>query len=281
MTPRQIAKANGDMFYHSLKPCKRCGETKRYTSGRDCVACAEKRNAEHYKENREAVLAQVAEYRKENREAILVQKAEYRKENREALLAYAAEYRKENREALRADQTARNTKIRALLEKARKEGPFEIESNSPREIAAARGQLRFLEKKECPKHPGVFERFTANNKCPICKNVSNAKRRALHREAEIPLTPEEQKEVDDLYAEAKRLSEETGSAFHVDHILPIQKGGIHHPINLRVLLGKDNISKHTKIHWEEITPAIARIHLLHRNPLLSKQTLNKLKRLAK
>ena len=250
-SPRQTAKANGDQFYHSPKPCKRCRETKRYAAGGHCVACMEKRDAERYKENREEILAK------------------------------KAEYRKENREALRADQAARNTKIRALLEKARKEGPFEIESNSPREIAAARGQLKFLEKRECRKHPGQFERFTANNHCPICNNVGQAKRRALYREAEVPLTPEERKEVDALYAEAKRLSEETGQDYHVDHILPIQKGGIHHPINLRVLPGSENLSKGAKIHWEEITPAIARIHLLHRKPKLSKQTINRLKRIEK
>ena len=245
-SPRQIAIGNGDQFYHSPKPCKRCGETKRYTAGGRCVACAEK----HHKENREALLAQMAERYKENREA------------------------------LRAKKAARVANIRALLEKARTEGPFEIESNNPREIAAARGQLKFLEKKECPKHPGVFERFTANNKCPICGNVSTAKRRALHKEAEIPLTPEEQKEVDDLYAKAKRREEETGSAFHVDHILPMNKGGIHHPINLRVLPGPENCSKGAKIHWEEITPEIARIHLLNPKPKLSKQTRNKLKRIS-
>ena len=246
MTPRQTAIANGDQFYHS-KPCKRCGETKRYTSTAHCVACDEKRNAERYKENREAI----------------------------------AEYYKENREALRVRENAREAKIRALLEKARTEGPFEIESNSPRQIAAARGQLKFLANEECSKHPGVFERYTADNKCPICKNVRGAKRKALHREAEVPLNPEERKEVDAIYAKAKRLSEETGNAFHVDHILPMQKGGIHHPINLRILPGSENCSKGANIHWEEITPAIARIHLLHRKPRLSKQTINKLKRIAK
>ena len=291
-SPRQIAKANGDLFYHSPKPCKRCGETKRYTADRSCVACREK----HRKENREARLAYMAEYRKENREAIRAQQVERYKENREAILAYAAEYRKENREAiraqraehykenreaLRAQQNARNAHIRFLLEKARIEGPFEIESNDPREIAAARGQLKFLVNKECPKHPGVFERFTADNKCPICKNVKGAKRRALHKEAEVSLTPEERKEVDAFYAEAKRLAEETGLDHHVDHILPIQKGGIHHPINLRVLPGSENCSKGANIHWEEITPAIARIHLLHPKPKLAKQTLNKLKRIVK
>ena len=240
----------------------------------------EKRNAEHYKENREARLAYAAEYRKENREAILAYDAEYYKENREALLARMAKHYKENREALLAKVNASNAHIRALLEKARTEGPFEIESNNPREIAAARGQLKYLEKQECPKHPGVFERFTANGQCPACGTVMAAKRRALHKEAEVFLTPEERKEVDALYAEARRREEETGIDHHVDHILPMNKGGVHHPINLRVLPGPENCSKGAKIHWEEITPAIASIHLLHPKPKLSKQTLNKLKRLS-
>ena len=259
-TPRQIAKANGDQFYRSPKPCRRCGETKRYTSNGKCFSCTQKYGKSETKRTLDA---------------------KYYKKNREAVLAQRAEYRKENREAIREEKNAREAKIRAFLEKARKEGPFEIESDAPREIAAARGQLKYLVKRECPKHPGVFERYTADGKCPICGYVKSAKREALHKEALVPLTPEERKEVDALYAEAKRLAEETGLDHHVDHILPMQKGGIHHPINLRVLPGSENCSKGAKIHWEEITPAIASIHLLHLKPKLSKQTLNKLKQISK
>ena len=200
----------------------------------------------------------------------------YHKENREARLAYQTENYKENREAIRVKVNAREAHIRALLEKARIEGPFEIESNDPREIAAARGQLKYFAKRECRKHPGVFERFTAGGTCPICKYILVAKRYALKKEASIPLTPKENKAIDSVYAEAKRRGEETGNSFHVDHILPLSRGGVHHPINLRVLPGIENISKKATIVWEEITPEIALLHVIYQTPTLEPETLHKL-----
>ena len=38
MSPRQIAKDNGDMFYEG-SPCKKAGHTMRYTSKGECVRC--------------------------------------------------------------------------------------------------------------------------------------------------------------------------------------------------------------------------------------------------
>ena len=46
-----------------------------------------------------------------------------------------------------------------------------------------------------------------------------------------------------FYAEARRLSRETGVLHHVDHITPIAKGGLHCQTNLQVLTALENIQK--------------------------------------
>jgi 5-methylcytosine-specific restriction endonuclease McrA len=49
------------------------------------------------------------------------------------------------------------------------------------------------------------------------------------------------------YQDARRLSKETGTEYHVDHIIPLAKGGPHLPWNLQVITKDENLSKGAKI----------------------------------
>ena len=73
--------------------------------------------------------------------------------------------------------------------------------------------------------------------------VRAAKRRAAVREQTPPLTPEEQQRVLTIYQECAMISMETSVPHHVDHIIPISKGGLHHPDNLQILTAEDNWKK--------------------------------------
>jgi 5-methylcytosine-specific restriction endonuclease McrA len=46
-----------------------------------------------------------------------------------------------------------------------------------------------------------------------------------------------------IYAECRRLSEETGIPHEVDHIVPISLGGIHHETNLQIITRTENRMK--------------------------------------
>jgi len=82
-------------------------------------------------------------------------------------------------------------------------------------------------------------------------NAIEAKRRAAKLNATPGwLSKEHLKEIDEVYAEAIRLSEETGIKHHVDHIIPLQGetvSGLHVPWNLRAIPAFDNLSKHNKL----------------------------------
>ena len=71
-----------------------------------------------------------------------------------------------------------------------------------------------------------------------------AARRALLRGQKLLLTQAEVDRVNCIYEECRRLNEEAGrSAYHVDHIHPLSKGGSHHPDNLRIITAEENLAK--------------------------------------
>ena len=57
------------------------------------------------------------------------------------------------------------------------------------------------------------------------------------------LTQQEQIQVKAIYDMRKRLSEITGIEYHVDHHMPLSKGGGHEPANLWVIPWNENLSK--------------------------------------
>lgn len=57
------------------------------------------------------------------------------------------------------------------------------------------------------------------------------------------LTKEEDIQIRQIYKECDIISKKTGISHHVDHIIPISKGGIHHPTNLQILTAEENIRK--------------------------------------
>jgi hypothetical protein len=69
------------------------------------------------------------------------------------------------------------------------------------------------------------------------------------------LTANETKQIVILERTRQELQRETGREYHIDHILPIAHGGIHHPVNMRILDGRENESKQDKLLPEAIALA--------------------------
>lgn len=82
----------------------------------------------------------------------------------------------------------------------------------------------------------------------------SAKRRATKKNNTPDLTHNQKLIVETIYLQRIRLEKRLGIQFHVDHVIPISKGGLHIPSNLQVLPAKLNLKKNSKnsLRWEEL-----------------------------
>jgi len=159
-------------------------------------------------------------YKATHKEATRVYNAEYRKTHEEYYKDYAKAYdpnyyevHKEHHRALGKQWRKDHKEELRLYEEARR-------------------------KKRAPRH-----------------NMDNARRRALKRGALIGATVAQLAEIKEIYQRAKEASKVRcylcGKLIpeghrHVDHIVPISKGGAHRPSNLAVACDTCNLSKHNK-----------------------------------
>jgi hypothetical protein len=140
--------------------------------------------------------------------------------------------------------------------------------------AKAQGLITYYTDKPC-KAGHVSERYVSKNQCVACglalsvkkvasgENAAKSKRykatnpdrvaaqrgwtHARERGAHLP---EDFRTASSLitstlgfYMEARRLTQETGKSYVVDHIIPLTRGGQHHPGNLRVISNAFNFAK--------------------------------------
>jgi len=55
------------------------------------------------------------------------------------------------------------------------------------------------------------------------------------------------------------ITKQTGVTMHVDHIIPLAKGGLHHPLNLQIIPAIDNLEKSDKMP-EIVSEELQRLH---------------------
>lgn len=98
-----------------------------------------------------------------------------------------------------------------------------------------------------PKGKANRAAYRQNPEGKAHRAADNAKRRALRRKQTPPLTATEQRRIVEIYAQCGQLSQSTGVLHHVDHRIPLSKGGAHHPDNLQILTASDNLKKGNRL----------------------------------
>ena len=90
--------------------------------------------------------------------------------------------------------------------------------------------------------------FNARN--PGYDRIYTVAYRAKKAKAVAKLTAAEMQQIRAIYKLRATLSAETGVLFHVDHHIPISRGGLHHPDNLWVIPASENLKKNNKLPEE-------------------------------
>ena len=165
-------------------------------------------------------------------------KKAYNKANPDKIKAYRKAYNKANSDKIKADQKAYN---KANSDKFKAYHKAYKQSNSDKFKAYKKA---------------YDKAYKQTNSDQI--NALNSKRRALKLNQTHPDCDNIQ--VKRFYRVCSFLSKYTGTKYHVDHILPISKGGPHHHDNLQIITQtlnnqkKDNTNfEHPDLkHWTEL-----------------------------
>ena len=113
-----------------------------------------------------------------------------------------------------------------------------------REAARRRAQRK--------KNPERFRKqrlkYLQNN--PHFVSMKSRHRDARKRNATLMIHSTSRQIISCIYSASKRISDCTLIPHHVDHIIPISKGGFHIPTNLQILPSKINLRKSSKLPFE-------------------------------
>jgi len=163
-------------------------------------------------------------------------------------------YYEENREELIARATAQTNARRQTPEGREKE----------RVWARDGARRRSADPKKRARKTRVQRAY--NKKNPEVFMASRAKRRARLLEAEGAYTATD---VRKQYAKQRGrcfwCKEEVGDDYHVDHYVPLSRGGSNWPSNIRIACSSCNLSKHDKLP-EEFRAYLAEVALLAQAP---------------
>ncbi len=158
-------------------------------------------------------------YRDSNQTKLKEYNHNYRQTNNASITTYSKEYKQNNKnkikESSRIYYEKNKIKITRIHKLYTQRNTKRIKEASKRYAQSIGGKLR-------------------------C-NIRKAKRRANKRNQTPKLTTVDTLAIKLLYKAA------TVRNYHVDHIIPITKGGLHHPMNLQILSPHDNLVKSDRI----------------------------------
>lgn len=204
----------------------------------------------HRDKNREEILAKKKSHYAANREKISAQRKARYEANREKILAKRKVYHAANRDKRKAYVKVWYPATREKHRQKRKEYAKAYNTINCEKLIAKRKVYYAANREKIAKKHREYRQSNRH-----MTNECARRRRARVRNCVVHLTEQEKNKLVLLERTRSELQKETGIAYHIDHIIPISQGGLHHPINLRILEGSENQSKNAKLLPEAIALA--------------------------
>ena len=174
-----------------------------------------------YKNNRGRLRAVCKICHRPSKEKKVVYDATYRKVNKEKIKVSGAKYYQNNKEK----EAIRGATYRKVNKEKIKISSAKYYQNNKERIAVCGAKYR-----------------KAN---PDKIAAKAAKCRALKLKQTPILTEAQKHQIELLYKKCHEL----GSGWQVDHVIPISKGGLHHPGNLQIVTMHYNLQKHNSLNF--------------------------------
>jgi hypothetical protein len=151
-----------------------------------------------------------------------------------------------NKSEMYRDWVSKNKEIRNEIDRRYRE-------NNKEKVKQRKRDYYLKNKKRILEQTAIWQRSNPEKvkernarwllKNPSAKRNFCAHRRAKKKQASVSLTDYDKTIIAVIYDARKRISDCIGIVFHVDHIIPLSKGGIHHQTNLQIISGIANCKK--------------------------------------
>ena len=152
---------------------------------------------------------------KANKEKILATKKAYRERSKEKIKAYVKAWQKANKEKMKAYYEVNKEKIKANGKNWRKTNRERVKTSN--------------------------KDYYESNRGAFCARVKVYKEKK--RQNNLITTKEDKQLAKWIYTMSAKLTETTDIVWHVDHIKPLSKGGMHSLNNLQIVPATWNLQK--------------------------------------
>lgn len=229
----------------------------RFMALRNCSMCKEDKDDSAFNKMKNGYLG----LQKYCRSCQSIHNRAYTAANRDRLISYGRNRYAENRELISEtrkhaywNDPVQNQKVKARASAwslANRERISERMKAYVKDNAKAIAVMRKAHRKRNAEAISEYEKKYRKENRPKILQIG-AKRRAAKLGATVSWANKDR--IEEFYAEAQRLTKETGVAYHVDHIVPLISRlvcGLHCEANLQVITAFENLSKLNR-YWPDM-----------------------------